>query len=286
MLRTKNRRAPARLSKLMQKMMRSAFQVESLEQRILLSADPIASALQMITPHGADHVQYQNIDASQALGSTGAATATQAETDAPAGNVIAVGESINFEVDEQTFNKALEQTRAAFMDSEIVLSDQPYAQFMDSVLSTNVIGTRSQEMALGGSANFSDSLTAVDALTLTATSTTAIELGASADGSGQGVVGRIDVAGMATLNGSLNITLADGFIPQEGEVFTLLTFGSVSGKFTDASGLVDAEHGIYYEIQQDANSLKLVAHTLDTTTAFLVSALHGDGGVAAATDRR
>src|SRR6185503_5962428 len=48
---------------------------------------------------------------------------------------------------------------------------------------------------------------------------------------------RAAITGAATLAGTLNISLINGFEPNIGDTFTIMTFGSRSGDFTTVNGL-------------------------------------------------
>jgi hypothetical protein len=48
---------------------------------------------------------------------------------------------------------------------------------------------------------------------------------------------RLEVTGLATLGGALNVCLAPGYRPQEGDAFPVVTFGSRSGSFAGLGGL-------------------------------------------------
>jgi hypothetical protein len=61
-----------------------------------------------------------------------------------------------------------------------------------------------------------------------------IQLGGPAPGTGYSV---LSAGGTATLDGILDISLINGFIPINGEVFTILTAGSVNGVFSTVNGL-------------------------------------------------
>jgi hypothetical protein len=43
--------------------------------------------------------------------------------------------------------------------------------------------------------------------------------------------GQLAVGGTATLDGTLNVSLLNGFVPQSGDAFAILTFASESGTF-------------------------------------------------------
>ncbi len=51
---------------------------------------------------------------------------------------------------------------------------------------------------------------------------------------------RLAISGTATLSGALNISLINGFTPNPGDSFQIMTFGSRSGTFTtiNAPGFV------------------------------------------------
>jgi hypothetical protein len=58
------------------------------------------------------------------------------------------------------------------------------------------------------------------------------------DIAGPAVYGTLTVSGTATLAGTLNVALVNGFTPAPGESFTILTFGARSGDFGTENGLV------------------------------------------------
>ena len=62
--------------------------------------------------------------------------------------------------------------------------------------------------------------------------TLAIELG----GSTAGTFDALNVGGIASLNGTLNVSLADGFVPSVGDSFQILSAGSRVGTFSNTPG--------------------------------------------------
>jgi hypothetical protein len=68
----------------------------------------------------------------------------------------------------------------------------------------------------------------------TAAGTLSIELGGRTAGS---QYDRLTVSGTATLDGTLSVTLLNGFQPSPGDTFAVLTFGSHSGTFASYTGL-------------------------------------------------
>ncbi len=69
------------------------------------------------------------------------------------------------------------------------------------------------------------SLEANSGLPLTGTSTVTIDIGGASE------FGTIDVTGTATLAGTLDINLTDGFAPTTGQMFEIMTYDSMSGAF-------------------------------------------------------
>jgi hypothetical protein len=65
-------------------------------------------------------------------------------------------------------------------------------------------------------------------------STLDVEIGGTQPGTQYDVV---HVTGTATLDGTLRVTLLDGFVPQPGDAFQVLTFGSRAGDFAQYAGL-------------------------------------------------
>ena len=52
-----------------------------------------------------------------------------------------------------------------------------------------------------------------------------------------GLFGQVDVTGTATLAGTFNLTLVNGFSPSSGQTFDVMSFASATGNFTSFSGL-------------------------------------------------
>lgn len=65
------------------------------------------------------------------------------------------------------------------------------------------------------------------------------------------------VTGLATLDGTLNVSITNGFLPNVGNPFQVLIFGARGGDFAVENGL-DLGGGIRLDPQYDGNSLNLV----------------------------
>lgn len=83
-------------------------------------------------------------------------------------------------------------------------------------------------------------------------------LGASA-GSG---FSQLDLSGTATLSGTLDISLLNGFVPLDGETFAVLNSGGLSGVFTTVNG--SSQNGVTFDVlynpTSNPNAVVLLAH--------------------------
>ncbi len=347
-----NKVVSPRISPLFRKMMRNAFRVEPLEERILLSADPVGALAQAVVWNAPGLlVGDTDMDKPRQGLAPGDVSLRQ-------GQMPMVMDDAQFSVDGVAFDKALASTRSAFMESALALSDADYARFMDGVLavptdassvnlnlSVDPVATFSNvDLVLGGDtqdlspgqtgestaldltlsdgrfdvADLSGAMGATDVsalvvqsgailagsgevpllvvnrgliapgyspgvqdmsggLTVAAGAVMQIELGGSTPGTGAGHHDQINVTGGGlSLDGQLQVSLWGGFEPQDGDVFTFLTFDSITGGFADATGLVDVGNGLYYTLEQSSSDLSLVAHKVDSATAQLLSMLGAD----------
>ncbi|KTT15029.1 hypothetical protein, partial [Pseudacidovorax intermedius] len=120
----------------------------------------------------------------------------------------------------------------------------------------------------------------VSSYTQSAGGTLQIELGGSSAGTGAGHYDQINVSGNATLDGKLALSLIDGFKPTDGQQFTFMTYGSVSGHFSSSQGFVQSAgtDTYYFEIKQTgdtntAGAVVLTAHKLNATAGLLIGAI-------------
>ncbi len=90
---------------------------------------------------------------------------------------------------------------------------------------------------------------------------------------------RINITGNATLNGTLNITLVNGFTPSSGNSFQVMTFGSRTGDFTTKTGLAVPGNLVLAPVYNPAN-LTLTAGSSDKTMeGELVQSVDANGYV-------
>jgi hypothetical protein len=119
--------------------------------------------------------------------------------------------------------------------------------------STKVL-TNSGQVDPGASAGM---LTIGSHYTQTASGALNIELG----GSDTGRFDKLVITGTATLAGTLEVTLINGFIPDAGQTFEVMTFASRTGDFTEKN--LDLGQGRYATAQYSATGLTLTIHALD-----------------------
>ncbi|RIK77171.1 MAG: hypothetical protein DCC67_12990 [Planctomycetota bacterium] len=115
-------------------------------------------------------------------------------------------------------------------------------------------------------------LTVAGDLTTHASAVFVMELAGLAAGTEYDV---IDVAGAASLSGTLRVELTDGFLPGLGQSFDLLTAAELTGRFDalEAPGLAE---GLQWRIDQTSRVLTLSVATAASTAA---ADFNGDGSV-------
>jgi len=98
------------------------------------------------------------------------------------------------------------------------------------VINANVLNNAEVDVGQPGSPGV---LTIVGDFTQTSGGTLVIEIGGLNPGTD---FDQLDVTGQATLDGTLTVTLINGFQPNPGDSFTVLTFGSGTGTFATING--------------------------------------------------
>lgn len=90
-------------------------------------------------------------------------------------------------------------------------------------------------------------------LTMTGSSVLLADLAGSGADSG---FGEIEVVGNATLNSSMNITLASGFTPQAGDSFPVVAAGSITGALS-LGDVADLPSGLKWSLEHESNRVLL-----------------------------
>ncbi|HKI36899.1 MAG TPA: autotransporter-associated beta strand repeat-containing protein [Gemmataceae bacterium] len=73
-------------------------------------------------------------------------------------------------------------------------------------------------------------------------------------------IDQLMISGLATLAGTLNVSLLNGFVPKSGDSFEIMTYGSYSGKFgtvnfpNSGDGIVYGPHGVTIEAEATSPS--------------------------------
>ena len=116
--------------------------------------------------------------------------------------------------------------------------------------SGTIIGT----VVNSGQIELTSLLTIQGNYTQTAQGTLNIAIGGTTAGTDYG---QLNVTGLATLNGTLNVALTNGYLPNAGDSFQVLLFGSVSGDFATENGL-NLGNGLQLDPEYSAGGLTLV----------------------------
>ncbi len=87
---------------------------------------------------------------------------------------------------------------------------------------------------------------------------------------------QLNVSGTASLNGTLNITLASGYTPAVGNTFDILNASSVSGNFSTINGLAinSSEHFTVTTVNGDEIELTVVSGPASANSVTLTQLMH------------
>ncbi|WP_086481233.1 LEPR-XLL domain-containing protein, partial [Oceanospirillum sanctuarii] len=237
-------------------LIRNAFKVESLEPRILLSADPVFAGVQVASANLLDdkdnlnafHERY-TLDDFQQLNQLNQQVSAYDRPEADS----------DFVVDDVAFDMA-----------NIASSD--YQVGGDLIIRAGEI--------LGGSGNvqlnlinegtlspgYSPGLVTYDSFSTIDEAEVLIELEGTEAGT---EYDQINVINNVEFGGALKINLLNGYVPSEGDVFTIMTFGSSSGAFDSISGLAIEGTDLYFDLEQNAGELKLITRSIDESFNFI-----------------
>ena len=141
MIRTKYRSASRCVSPLLQRMMRNAFSVEPLEQRVLLSADPLLAAVNVVLPRSGDDMDAIHEGMGQRPDALGGAL-TSAGSSVQSGYDLALEPAgPSFSVDWAAFGVGGVSLRSAYLDAALPADtlDDAKAPAVDGVFSDESI---------------------------------------------------------------------------------------------------------------------------------------------------
>ena len=244
------------------KNIRDAFRVEPLEPRVLLSADPLSSPVLMM-------LQHQQTTGAETLSAAYQAIQTLSNSQ---------GHTATYTPQVVTVTNSAGGTSTQYVyDAGVLAANQ-------AALSTTVSVTSGNE--LSGSGNLSLTLqnsgivaptSAINTQTFSQTGNGVLDISldgttpGTTSGTGSGTYSQFNVSGSSSLAGTLAISVVNGFVPTNGEVFTIMTYGSASGKFNNVTGLLDVAGGLYFQVTQGATSITLTANTLNPALAIIAT---------------
>lgn len=236
--------------------LRDAFRVEALEPRVLLSADPVLGSAALVVPDA----MVQTAPGHDYL-TSGALALSHVPVD---------------QVQAGAGPAAVAPDRHIIDLAELARQPEP-ADGNFTVAANDILkgsGTLNVAILNNGivAPGYSPGMQTVESYTQTSSATLQIEIGGLEPGSGYDQINM----GHADLAGKLEVSLTGGFKPLDGQVFEFMHFDTVSGKFELATGLVQAGDDIFFELVQDAHSLKLVTHVLDPVTQAMIDTVGGD----------
>ena len=248
------------------RLIRDAFRVEALEPRVLLSADPVLGAAQVFMPDDHDD-EATHLGSYDFLG--------EDDYDQPAQSLS--GQYPLFEPREQPVDQGFSVDGVAWDLAQIAQRQN----FMDGTLEIGagitLKGSGNIEVALHNagtvSPGYSPGIQNVASYTQDAAATLEMEVGGLVAGTGYD---QLNVAGLATLDGTLSVKLIDGYVPLEGDTFDIITFGSVNGRFDTGTGFLATDSNIYFELVERADGLSLVAHELNAATGYVLDRVVGE----------
>jgi len=224
-----------------------SYQLEVLEERILLSADPL---LAINNDSDAQAAQLQaevqvvaklNKDDAQESASKNSFMGMEKQS-----LVSIASPSDNLSIDGELLQKS---------NLDLVIN-QGQVLSGNGVFTSHV--TVNGEIAPGNSPGIIEFNDGVD---YAQSSNLIVEIG----GLGNSEYDQIKVSGTASLGGKLSIKILDGFELSEGDSFTIMLYDTVEGKFDSADGLFSANYDDgagYFEIEQGDSRLDLVYRKL------------------------
>ena len=221
-------------SKLFDDIRKELFKVESLEPRVLLSADPLIGAAQVVAPLSPTTTTVTATPI--ATGTGGATTPTTITTAAASATAVKIDAGNLYQ--SLTGNTIASSSNTSQTNNNVVID---MAVFNANKAAINADVQVSSGEVLGGSGTLDHSLFndgvvspgySPGVLNVTGdysqTGNLKIELGGNTAGTGAGHYDQVNVSGNASLAGTLAVSLFGGFNPNVGDTFDIMTFGSAT----------------------------------------------------------
>ncbi|WP_281648028.1 LEPR-XLL domain-containing protein [Parendozoicomonas sp. Alg238-R29] len=210
--------------------------LELLEERILLSADPLMLPLTVESPETTE-IRLMEKPSDQESGSR-----------------------VTSSLQPKTLSSLASQEDNIAIDDQLVETDKGLVIEPGQKLTGNG-DIRGHLVSHGvmGPGN-SPGVVKADSVQYTNTSELIIEIGGTAEGE----FDQVQIDGLANLDGKLSIKLINGYELQEGDSFQVMTYGDVEGTFASADGLfaMDGDGSGYFQIEQTDTGIKLVYRKL------------------------
>ncbi len=218
-------------------------QLEALEERILLSADPLLTPVIFPSTASPDAVEVQVIESQP---DTVENKAPGSDQDAFAG------------LAKLPLNRLVDPNDNLSVDDQLLESNS-HDLVVEKGQTLTGNGSLQAHLTNNGAIGPGNSPGTVSVGSYTNNSELIIEIG----GTGVGQFDQLNVTNSAQLGGKLTIKLIDGFKLKEGDSFKFLTFGSVQGNFASADGLFGFDDGSgYFQLKKSTDSLELVYRKL------------------------
>ncbi|MCJ8347584.1 LEPR-XLL domain-containing protein, partial [bacterium] len=214
------------------------FKVDNLEERMLLSADPILGpGYHALLVDRQDESTQTPIVIQDLL------------------NINQQGASASYDVSVQQNSNVidladLEKSQNAF-DSALKIGDQ---DILGGSGTLNVDLVNEGTVAPG----YSPGIQNVSSYTQLADATLEIEIAGSGVAGAADGFDQLNIVNAADLDGNLAISFLNGYKPKVGDSFEIITFDSIQGKFSDATGLYGFNDDFYLELVQDEHKISLV----------------------------
>ena len=211
----------------------SSFDLDNLEDRILLSADPILGPLQEA------FVKNENSN----------------------DNNIVINETLHTS-DIASNNIELQDSSDIILDFSDLQTSSSASLVIDAGDTLGGSGSLNIDLVNNGvvAPGYSPGVQNVDSYTQADAATLELEIaGVGSAGAADGY-DQINASGAVSLDGTLNVTILDNYEVKEGDTFEILTFDTISGKFDDATGLYGFGDGsLYFDITQLDEKITLTA---------------------------
>ncbi|MCJ8343961.1 LEPR-XLL domain-containing protein, partial [bacterium] len=217
------------------------FKVDNLEERVLLSADPVLGPgyLALLNENQQDHPQaaieiVENFHLEQNSASL---------------------QNISHPQNDHIIDLADLEYSSSAMDSALLIGDQDILGGSGSIAGTLI----NQGIVAPG---YSPGIQNVTDYIQIDTATLSMEI------AGTGVAGAADgfdqlnVTSNAQLEGTLSISLLNNFKPQIGDTYDIITFDTVTGSFDNVEGLYGFKEDYYFEFVESEHKISLVVKEL------------------------